>query len=256
MRIGVIGLGAVGETVLSAMKFFHGEVRGYDEYKPRDSFEDICDTDIVFVAVPTLEKMGRLNCTIVTDTLEKLEANSYGGVVCIKSTVGVGFLDQARKFNLKVVYMPEFLHEQTRLADFVSPDYIVISGDKEDLNTLKQAFFWISDDKFFVVDDRTAEIVKLAMNAFAATKISFANEIKNICEEVGADAVKVMKILSQDKRCGKEYADPTRGPYGGKCLPKDTRELINSVNGCVLLKAVEEVNEKMKRELGIRKEKA
>jgi len=249
MKIGVIGLGIVGETILHVMKFFHDEVKGYDKYKPSDLFVDICDTDIIFVAVPTNDKNGRLDCSMVIDVLEKLEANPYSGVICIKSTVGVGFLDKARKFNLRIVYMPEFLHERTRLADFVSANYFVMSGKKEDLNRVKEALFWVDDDKFFIVDDRTAEIVKLAMNAFAATKISFVNEIKKICDKVGADAKIVMEILRKDKRCGGEYTDPARGPYRGKCLPKDTRELMNCTKVSVLLKAVEEVNERTKREM-------
>lgn len=251
MKIGVIGLGIVGNTILTVMKFYHDDVRGYDKYKPGDSFESVCDTDLVFVAVPTNEKDGRLDCSIVRDVLDQLETNSYHGIVCIKSTIGVKFLQEARKShpNLRIVYMPEFLHEKSTLADFLSPDYIVMSGKKEDLNTLKKVFFWVDDDKFFDVDDRTAEVTKLAVNAFAATKISFANEIRRICEEVAADAEKVMGILRQDKRCAEEYTDPTRGPYSGRCLPKDTRELIRSTNVSILLKAVEETNEKMKEEM-------
>ncbi len=247
MKIGVIGLGVVGNTIFAVMKFFYGHVRGYDKYKDSDSFESVCATNLIFVAVPTDGKEGKLDCSNVRDVLEQLEAHSYHGVVCIKSTVGVRFLDEARKFNLRIVYMPEFLHEKNRLADFVSSDYIVMSGEKEDLSTVRQAFSWVDDNKFFIVDDRTAEVSKLAMNAFAATKISFANEIRSICNEVGADAKKVMEILRQDKRCAKEYTDPTRGPYGGKCLPKDTRELIQCTNNSILLRAVEELNEKMKK---------
>ena len=253
MKIGVIGLGVVGNTIFHVMKFFHDHVVGYDKCKCSDSFEDVCATDFIFVAVPTGRKEGRLDCSNVRDVLERLEAHSYPGIVCIKSTVGVKFLDEARKFNLRIVYMPEFLHEETRLADFVSPDYIVMSGEEEDLSTLRQAFFWVDDNKFFIVDDRTAEVAKLALNAFAATKISFANEIRSICNEVGADAEKVMELLRQDKRCAKEYTDPTRGPYGGKCLPKDTRELMNCTIKSILLRAVEEVNEKIKKEMRPRK---
>lgn len=250
VKIGVIGLGAVGVTVLTAMRFYHVDVRGYDKYKPADSFESVCDTDVVFVAVPTKEKDERLDCSIVRDILNQLEANSYRGIVCLKSTVGVRFLQEARKSHpdLRIVYSPEFLHEKNSLADFISPQYIVMSGKKEDVDTMRKVFFWIDNDKFFDVDDRTAEITKLAVNAFAATKISFANEMKMICEEVGADVVKVMEILRHDKRCGEEYADPTRGAYDGKCLPKDIRELIASANASLLLKAVEATNEKVKKE--------
>jgi len=251
LKIGVIGLGVVGKTILTAMKFYYDDVRGYDKYKPGDSFENVCNTDLVFVAVPTNEKDGRLDCSIVRDVLDQLETNSYRGIVCIKSTIGVKFLHHARKShpNLRIVYAPEFLHEKSSLADFVSPDRIVMSGKKEDLNTVRKVFFWVEDSKFFDVDDRTAEVTKLAVNAFAATKISFANEMRRVCEEVGADVEKVMEILRHDKRCAEEYTDPTIGPYGGKCLPKDTRELIRSTSVSILLKAVEKTNEEMKKRL-------
>lgn len=252
MKIGVIGLGIVGQTVFHAMKFYHEKVKGYDKYKQSDSFKDICDMDIVFIMVPTDEKEGRLDCSILLEVLEKLEAASYKGLVCIKSSVGIYFLKEARTLDLRIIYVPEFLHEKSRLADFISPDHVVMSGKKEDLDILKQAFYWIDDSKFFIVDDRTAEITKLAINAFAATKISFSNEILRICQEAGADSKKVMEILRQNRRCAPEYTDPTRGPYDGHCLPKDTRELINSLNGCILLKAVEELNERIKKDLNLK----
>lgn len=251
MKIGVVGLGAVGNTILTVMKFYHDDVRGYDKYKPSDSFESVCKADLVFVAVPTNEKDGRLDCSIVNEVLDQLQTNLYPGVVCIKSTVGVKFLQEAREThpNLRIVYMPEFLREKSRLADFVSPDHVVMSGKKEDLNTLRKVFFWIDENKFFDVDDRTAEVTKLAVNAFTATKISFTNEMKRICDEVGADAEKVMGILRRNRRCAPLFTDPTRGPYGGRCLPKDTRELIEASGSSILLKAVEETNEKVKREM-------
>ena len=250
MKIGVIGLGMVGQTIFHVMKFFYSQVKGYDKYKPSDTFEDVVEMDIVFIAVPTDGKDGRLDCSIIINVLDELEKASYHGVVCIKSTVGINFLDYAKKFALRIVYMPEFLHERKRLADFMFPDHIVMSGEKEDLDILRQAFFWVDESKFFFVDDRTAEATKLVINAFAATKISFANEIARICHEVGANDEKVMEILRQNGRCAPEYTDPTKGPYEGMCLPKDTRELINFTNKSILLKAVEEVNEKVKEDSG------
>ncbi len=238
----------VGQTIFHVMKFFNSQVKGYDKYKPSDSFEDVLDMDIVFIAVPTDGKEGRLDCSIVRTVLEELENASYNGVVCIKSTVGINFLDNVKKFALRIVYVPEFLHERNSLVDFISPDHVVMSGEKEDLDILRQVFFWVDDSKFFFVDDRTAEVTKLVINAFAATKISFTNEIASICNEVGANAEKVMEILRQNGRCAPEYTDPTKGAYGGMCLPKDTRELINFTNKSILLKAVEEVNEKVKED--------
>lgn len=250
MKIGVIGIGVVGSAIRTVMKFYGNDVRCYDKCKPSDAFETVCNTDLVFIAVPTDEKDGRLDCSIVRQVLDRLEENSYRGVVCIKSTIRVGFLEEARNSHLKlrIIYVPEFLHERSRLADFVSPDYVVMSGKKEDVGILRKAFYWVDDSKFFHVDDRTAEVTKLAVNAYAATKISFTNEIARICKEVGADVETLMEILRHDKRCAEEYTDPTRGPYGGKCLPKDTRELIRCTSNPILLSAVEKTNEERKKE--------
>ncbi len=252
LKIGVIGLGKVGQTIFHAMKFFNNEVKGYDKFKPSDSFEEVLNSDVVFVAVPTDGKEGRLDCSIIRTVLEDLEKAVYSGVVCIKSTIGINFLDSIKELALRVVYMPEFLHEKSRLSDFMSPDHIVMSGQKEDQDILRRAFFWVDDSKFFYVDDRTAEASKLVINAFAATKISFSNEIARICHEIGANDEKVMEILRQNGRCAPEYTDPTKGAYGGYCLPKDTRELLNASNKSILLKAVEEVNEIMKEKKRVR----
>jgi len=250
MKISVIGLGMVGETVYHAMKFYHEEVKGFDKFKDSDSFKEVCESDIIFVAVPTNEKDGRLDCSIVNDVLLDLEKIQYRGIVCIKSTLGLFFLDEVRKLNLRTVYNPEFLHENNRLADFLSPDHVIMSGNRDDIDILIEAFPWIDKSKFFFVDDRTAELAKLAINAFAATKISFANEIQNISLETGADSSKVMEILRINKRCAPEYTNPKKGPYGGACLPKDTKELINFLFFSILLRAVEKLNDDIKKKLG------
>jgi UDPglucose 6-dehydrogenase len=129
----------------------------------------------------------------------------------------------------------------------LSPPYVIASGSRQDFQEYLNVLYWVPSEKFYLVDDRTAEITKLAMNAFAATKISFVNELERICKTHGADEEKVMEILRLDKRCGEEYAYPNRGPYGGKCLQKDTTELKNCTSGTLLLNAVEKVNEKTKQ---------
>ena len=97
------------------------------------------------------------------------------------------------------------------------------------------------------MDHRSAEVAKLAHNGFIATKVSFTNEIENICEELNADPVSVMSVIWSDRRVkSKEHLRPHMGPYGGKCVPKDTRELMNASSRTVLLKAVEAVNQAKK----------
>jgi nucleotide sugar dehydrogenase len=250
MKIGVIGLGAVGETVYAALKFYHGDVVGYDKFKPSDPFEEVTEAEVVFVALPTQEKDGRLDYSIIKDTLEKLEKMDYSGVLVIKSTMSIAFVKTLEKSKLNIVIMPEFLHERARLQDFVRPKVIVIAGKEKDVKfVMEKVFYWLEDKiPVYITDYSTAVMAKLVMNAFAATKISFANEVRKICSCYGINPKSVMNILVSEGRAAAEYTDPTKGPFAGKCLPKDLEELINCSDKCILLKAVKEVNEAVKKE--------
>jgi UDPglucose 6-dehydrogenase len=250
MKIGVIGLGAVGETVYRALKFYHKDVLGYDKFKPSDSFEQTIKTDIIFLALPTQEKDGRLDCSIIEDTLKKLEKIAYSGVIVIKSTLPLDFVKEIKKQRLRIIIMPEFLHERFRLQDFVRPKIVLIAGKKKDAKfVMEKAFYWLEEKiPTFITDYKTAVMAKLVMNAFAATKISFANEIGRICSCYGVDPKVVMNILVAEGRAASEYTDPTKGPFAGKCLPKDLEELANCSDKGILLKAVKEVNEAVKKE--------
>ena len=247
--IGVIGLGSVGKCVYHALSFYY-DTTGYDvlgEY----SWEDILGTSIVFICVPTPEGQdGRLDCSIVKDTLSRLDDDGYSGIVVVKSTVGVGFMDASEREHpaLRLVYMPEFLREKDNLAWFVAPDRLVTSGSKGDVDEALGYFHWIDDSsERLIMSHREAEIGKLAHNAFISVKVSFTNEIEAICRENHVDAEKVMSIIWTDRRVkSKEHLRPYLGPYKGKCVPKDTRELLNSSKSTLLLKAAEEVNERAK----------
>lgn len=246
--IGVIGLGTVGETIYSALKFYHKKVVGYDKYKPSDSFDDVAEANVIFIALPTNLKGNRLDCSIIRETLKKLEKRGYRGVVVIKSTLSLDFVKEIENFKLRIVIMPEFLHERIRLQDFVRPDLVVIAGKEEDVNLImNEIFYWLEKDiPVFKVNYLTATMAKLVMNGFATTKISFGNEVARICSSLGIDSTQVMKILVADRRAAPEYTDPTKGPFGGKCLPKDLEELINCSDKAILLKAVKEVNLRIK----------
>ena len=250
MRIGIIGLGVVGGSLYKVLRAFHMDVKGYDAdpNRSKDKLKEIFQTDIVFLALPTpLSSEGRLNVTLLTEYLEKLEAIKYSGVVVIKSTLPVGYMKKARDFNLRILYNPEFAHHRKIIEEIVNPPYILCSGSERDVEEYRRAFYWIPVERYRVADDSTTEIAKLAMNAFAATKISFVNEVERICKVNGADERRVMEILRLDKRCGSEYAYPNRGPYDGSCLPKDIRELMNSTPDSILLRAVEKVNKRIKK---------
>jgi len=246
-KIGVIGLGAVGSAFKHVSEYFYKDVVGYD-IKGKYDWSKILKCDIIFICVPTPEGAnGRLDCIQVDLTLEHLLKDGYTGIIAIKSTVRVGFMDHAtqRYPHLRLVYCPEFMREKSKLQWTANPDRIVLAGDDDDVEAVKNILSWAEDAKIIVTNYRSAEIGKLAHNAFIATKVSFTNEIEEICSELGGNPSDVMNVVTSDRRVvSTEHLKPHLGPFGGKCVPKDTRELINASSSAILLKAVEEVNKK------------
>ena len=159
------------------------------------------------------------------------------------------------KLTFDVVSNPEFLKEGAAIKDFMHPDRVVVgSNNKESLDKMKELYspFTVSSDRFISMDIRSAEMTKYAANAMLATKISFINEISNICERVGADVNQVRKGIGSDSRIGYKFIYPGCG-YGGSCFPKDVKALINissTVNYSPnLITAVEKVNDQQKQVL-------
>ena len=185
-------------------------------------------------------------------------------VVVDKSTVPIGTADKvkatiqkeldARNSDLQfdVVSNPEFLKEGAAIADFLKPDRVVVGSDSDyAIEKIKQLYnpFFRDQDRFIAMDIRSAEMTKYAANAMLATKISFMNEIANICEKVGADANQVRIGIGSDQRIGYSFIYPGAG-YGGSCFPKDVKALtkIAKKNGYTpqLITAVEDVNDAQK----------
>jgi len=185
-------------------------------------------------------------------------------VVVDKSTVPIGTADKVRAtiqkeldvrnsdLEFDIVSNPEFLKEGAAIDDFMKPDRVVIGSDSEyaiELMTQLYSPFFRTRDRFITMDIRSAEMTKYAANAMLATKISFMNEIANICEKVGADANQVRIGIGSDKRIGYSFIYPGAG-YGGSCFPKDVKALtkIAKEHGyeSKLITAVEEVNDAQK----------
>jgi UDPglucose 6-dehydrogenase len=246
-RVGIIGLGSVGKAVKHGMCFYYDCV-SYDivgNYK----WEDILNTSIVFICVSTPEgEGGRLDCSNIDNVLLRLSESEYKGIVVIKSTIRIGFMEHASRVYpaLRLVYMPEFLRENSSFTWFVNPDRLVISGNEADIEETLPYFHWVESAEILKIDHKSAEVGKLAHNAYIATKVSFTNEIEQICHEHGAEQYHVMSVIWADRRVkSNEHLQPNLGPYEGKCVPKDTRELIHSSMNAILLQAVENVNQKL-----------
>jgi len=248
LKIGIVGLGKVGTALKYPCKFFYKQVFCFDIVGKYD-WPPLLGSDVVFTCVQTPQGSdGRLDCRQVEEVLTKLDNDHYEGIVAIKSTVRVGFMEKACDLHpyLRLIYNPEFLREKSSLQWTIDPDRIVVSGDSEDAKTVRSVYVWAENAKTIITDFRSAEIGKLAHNARIATMVSFTNEMERISQEFGANPEDVMDIVSSDRRVmSKEHLKPNLGPYSGKCVPKDSKELMNASKS-EFLKAVENVNEKTK----------
>ena len=180
-------------------------------------------------------------------------------IIVNKSTVPVGTADLVRKEISKhtdlpfaVVSNPEFLKEGAAIDDFMKPDRVIIgSSDEEAMQTIRDLYlpFVRTGKPIILMDEPTAELTKYAANSILATKISFMNEIANLCEIVGADVNMIRKGIGSDSRIGQSFIFPGAG-YGGSCFPKDVKALINTAKKndyeLQVLQAVESANEKQK----------
>ena len=223
-------------------------------------------TDIIFIAVGTpMQEDGSADLQHVLQVAQQIGENMTKPVVIVdKSTVPVGTADKVRKtiqtaldkrkqnITFDVVSNPEFLKEGNAIADFMKPDRIIIGSDNlKSIETLKNIYapFFRTHDRFIIMDIKSAELTKYAANAMLATKISFMNEMANICELVGADINKVRIGIGSDSRIGYNYIYPGAG-FGGSCLPKDVNALEHTAKeyGYTpnLLTAVNQVNDNQK----------
>ncbi len=181
-------------------------------------------------------------------------------VLVIKSTVPVGtaaemrqLLDKAARGDIEVVSNPEFLRQGQAVEDFLHPDRVVIGADSgEAARLVKQLYqrFLDSDVPVLVMDNASAEMAKYASNAFLAARVSYVNEIANICDHIGVSVDDVVKAMGADHRIGSQYLQPGCG-YGGSCLAKDLQALMATARAggyaATLLDAVAQTNEDQKR---------
>lgn len=223
--------------------------------------EAIKDAEVIFLALPTPPgEDGSADLSYVLGVAEELgKILEEYKVIVDKSTVPVGTADKVTaaiaknaKVPFDVVSNPEFLREGYAVDDFLKPDRVVIgtSSDraKKIMENLYKPFVRQGNPIYFM-DEKSAELTKYAANSFLATKISFMNEIANLCELLGADVDMVRIGIGSDSRIGKRFLFPGIG-YGGSCFPKDVKALIKSsseVNyDLKILNAVEEVNASQK----------
>jgi UDPglucose 6-dehydrogenase len=217
-----------------------------------------------FIAVGTPESAnGAADLSAVLGVAETIGRALDGyRIIVNKSTVPVGTADRVRQavaavtsHPFDVVSNPEFLKEGAAIDDFMKPDRVVIGSDSAratDLMRELYAPFVRTENPILVMDNRSAEMTKYAANALLATRISFMNEVANLCERVGADVNLVRRGVGSDRRIGQHFLFPGIG-YGGSCFPKDVKAMIHTAEeyglDSAMLRAVDAVNDRQKHVL-------
>lgn len=226
--------------------------------------EAVGRSQIIFIAVGTPSMPdGKADISQVESAVREIAVNMNGYKVIVnKSTVPVGtgrrvreIIGEEKRVKFDVVSNPEFLREGSAVKDFFHPDRIIIGTESgKAVNVMKEVYnlFLKKKTPFLWTDLETAELIKYTANAFLAMKISFINEIANLCEAVGADVKAVAEGIGLDHRIGSYFLLPGPG-YGGSCFPKDTRALIeiarNKGERLSLVETVVESNERQKRRM-------
>lgn len=217
--------------------------------------------EIIFIAVGTPQSYdGAADISAVLEVAKSIgeHINDYK-IIVTKSTVPVGTTEKVKStiksvtdIDFDVASNPEFLKEGAAVEDFLKPDRVVIGVEKDSVgNKLKDLYspFMRSGDRTIVVSVRSSEMSKYASNAMLATRISFMNDIANLCELVGADVSQIRRVMGTDSRIGKHFLYPGLG-YGGSCFPKDVRALIKTANEAgydlEVSKAVDNINKKQR----------
>ena len=232
-----------------------------------DLAQAVAGADAVFIAVGTPSRRGdgHADLTYVFEATKEIAAAVTGPTVVVtKSTVPVGTGDKVEEIlrserpdvEIAVVSNPEFLREGAAIGDFKRPDRIVIGTEDERARGVMRDVYrplYLNESPILFVGRRTSELIKYAANAFLATKITFINEIADLCEAVGANVQDVSRGIGLDNRIGSKFLHAGPG-YGGSCFPKDTLALLKTAEDfgapTRIVEAVVQVNDTRKRAMG------
>ena len=238
--IGIVGQGFVGNAVYQKFKNYYDVLTNdLDENKSTSTIDNLirlCDT--IFLCLPTpMKPSGECDVSILEDVLDNIDLITDNletrRTVVIKSTIPPGTTE---KFNsiyesLNIVFNPEFLTERNAVSDYENQNRIILGGPRPTTTELKQIFSKVFPKARIIKTNSTyAEMVKYTTNTFLSTKVSFANEIYEICQRVGADYDKVIEYATLDERLGESHwgvpgHDGDFG-FGGHCFPKDLSALL------------------------------
>ena len=239
-KVGIIGNGFVGNSIAFGFSPTH-EIRIHDKDPKRtlNTIEEVLECDFIFVAVPTpMNRDGSISLKVVEKALQEIsEKNTKNNIIILKSTMVPGstnnFIKQFPKLN--IVFNPEFLTERTAKLDFLTQARIVLGGSKRLTKRVAKIF----EERFmhtYIIetDTITAEMIKYMNNIFFASKVSIMNEMKMMCDAVGADWKQALAGFAADQRVGDSHLN-VPGPdgkmgFGGSCFPKDINAFISYAN--------------------------
>ena len=237
MKIGIIGNGFVGNAIYHNFKNnYEFLIYDKDETKSTASHvREVCqDTKIIFVAVPTpMKQSGECDLSIIFNVMAQISYWYNDNIVVIKSTIPPGTCEKIKQIhgNMRLVFSPEFLTERNSIEDFKNCNRVIFGGENADIQLCEELLKSVFPEKSYLRTDwKTAEMVKYFINSFLATKVSYANEIKQICDAVDVNYKEVKDLALWDKRIGPTHLgvpgpDGSMG-FGGTCFPKDLNCLI------------------------------
>jgi len=259
VKIGIIGVGKVGGSVQKYFETKDFELFIYDKDKSLGSLEDVNKADVVFVCVPTPYKEG-MGCdiSIIEDVIGQLTGEK---VVVVKSTIPPGTTEylSGKYPKHRILFNPEFLRESKSNYDMQNPDRQLVGYTKGDERLAKEVLGLLPRAPFErVLGSGEAEMVKYFGNTYLATRVSFAVSMFEICEKLGISYDTVRSCVQEDPRIGPSHLDVYHGGYlgyGGKCLPKDIKALIEHADklgvNLELHKAAESINKRIMDEQGV-----
>lgn len=234
--ISVIGLGFVGGSMVKSFKIKGFNVKGYDKFKESDSFEECLNSEIMFLALPTIfnSETNTYDKEPMHETCKKLVENNYKGLVVIKSTVEPETTKIfSEKYNLKFIHNPEFLTAATAFEDFHNQKHIVLGKGPNVDNIDNLIDFYkkgYPDAEFSICTSTESESMKSFVNCFYAAKVQFFNELYLLCNSMGCNYNVIRDLMLKNKWINPMHTD-VPGPdgklsYGGYCFPKDTNALL------------------------------
>jgi len=238
MKIGIIGLGFVGNAIQQSFNIFNINTITYDKYKNIGNFKQCLDTNLLFLALPTLfnESIQEFDKSEIIQTCTLLQNNNYKGLVIIKSTVEPETTKKlSNQFkNLKILHNPEFLTARTAFEDFHNQKHIIIGKGPNCTNNdvqVLQDFFktYYTNAHITICTSEESESTKLFLNSFYATKVQFFTELYSLCNKNNTNFDNIKNIMLKNNWINPMHTN-IPGPdgnisFGGFCFPKDTKAL-------------------------------